>query len=190
MLTTIRLFPLSFVLLLPIAAVQADEYADTVKIFREAGESGSFFDKSYGYALFPTIGKAGVIIGGAYGEGRVYKQGQYVGDTTMTQGSIGLQLGGQAFSQIIFLEDARAYREFTSGNFEFGAEASAVGITAGASAQATTTGSSAGASGGKHDATTKANGFHKGMAIFTVAKGGLMLQAAVAGQKFTYTPNQ
>ena len=180
----------SFFLIAPLAVAQADEYEQTKTIFQNAGESGTFFGKSYGYALFPTIGKAGVIIGGAYGEGRVYKQGQYVGDTSMTQGSIGLQLGGQAFSQIIFFEDARAYREFTSGNFEFGAEASAVAITAGASAQATTTGSSAGASGGKHDATTKANGFHKGMAIFTVAKGGLMFQAAVAGQKFTFTPNQ
>jgi hypothetical protein len=108
----------------------------------------------------------------------------------MTQVTIGLQLGGQAYSQIIFFEDQRAFDEFTSGNFEFGAQASAVAITAAASAEATTTGSSAGASAGKHDATTTTAGteYHKGMAVFTVAKGGLMYEASIGGQKFSYTP--
>jgi len=105
----------------------------------------------------------------------------------MTQLTVGFQLGGEAYSQIIFFEDQRAFDEFTSGNFEFAATASAVAITAGASAAATTTGSSAGASGGKHDATTKGAGYHKGMAVFTVAKGGLMYEASIGGQKFSYT---
>ena len=105
----------------------------------------------------------------------------------MSQLSIGLQLGAEAFSQIIFFEDQRAYDEFTSGNFEFSADASATAITAGASASAKTTGSSAGASGGKKDATTKGS-YHKGMATFTITKGGLMSEAVVAGQKFSYTP--
>ena len=172
------------------ASAWADEYAGTIKIFKDAGESGSFFAKSYGYAVFPTVGKGGIGIGGAYGKGRVYAGGNYVGDTSMTQLTIGLQLGGQAYSQIIFFEDQRAFEEFTSGNFEFGAQASAVAITAGASAAATTTGTSAGASGGKHDATTTTAGteFHKGMAVFTVAKGGLMYEASIGGQKFSYTP--
>ena len=105
----------------------------------------------------------------------------------MTQVSIGFQLGGQAYSQMIFFEDKRAFDEFTSGNFEFGAQASAVAITAGAQAAATTTGSSAGASGGQKDA--KAYGsYYKGMAVFTVAKGGLMYEASISGQKFSYTP--
>jgi lipid-binding SYLF domain-containing protein len=172
---------------LPFAETRADEYSDTVKVFRDAGESGTFFGKSYGYALFPTIGKGGIGIGGAYGKGRVYEKGNYVGDTSVTQLSIGLQLGGQAYSQIVFFEDKRAFDEFTSGNFEFGAQASAVAITAGASAGATTTGSSAGASGGKHDATTVGK-YYKGMAVFTVAKGGLMYEASIGGQKFSYTP--
>ena len=182
---------LVFLLLtLPFAQVWADEYDDTIKVFKNAGESGTFFDKSYGYAVFPTIGKGGIGIGGAYGKGRVYARGAYVGDTTVTQLSVGFQLGGQAYSQIIFFEDKRALDEFTGGNFEFGAEASAVAITAGASAEATTTGTSAGASGGKHDATTTTAGteFHKGMAVFTVAKGGLMYEASIGGQKFSYTP--
>jgi len=163
----------------------ADEYDDTIKVFQEAGQSGKFFKNSYGYALFPTIGKGGVGIGGAHGKGRVYVGGKHVGDTSMTQLTAGFQLGGQAFSQIIFFEDKRAFDEFTGGNFEFGAQATAVAITAGASAGASTTGSSAGASGGKNDAATVGK-YYKGMAIFTVAKGGLMYEATVGGQKFNY----
>ena len=137
--------------------------------------------------MFPKIGKAGVGVGGAHGKGRVYAEGKHVGDTSMTQLTAGLQLGGQAFSQIIFFEDKRAFDEFTSGNFEFGAQATAVAITAGVSAGAGTTGTSAGASGGKHDANTVGQ-YHKGMAVFTVAKGGLMYEATVGGQKFKYKP--
>jgi len=169
------------------AAARADEYDDTIQVFKEAGESGSFFDNCYGYAVFPTIGKGGIGIGGAYGKGRVYATGTWVGDTSVAQLTVGFQLGGQAYSQIIFFEDKRAYAEFTSGNFEFGAQATAVAITAGASAQATTTGSSAGASAGKRDANTVGS-YRKGMAVFTVAKGGLMYEATIGGQKFSYTP--
>ena len=165
----------------------ADEYADTIKVFKNAGESGKFFDKAYGYAIFPSIGKAGIGVGGAYGKGKVFEGGKVVGDTSMTQATIGLQLGGQSFSQIIFFEDARALKEFTGGNFEFGAEAAAVAITAGAGAKTTTTGSSAGASGGRNDAKTVGK-YYKGMATFTVAKGGLMFEASLGGQKFSYKP--
>jgi lipid-binding SYLF domain-containing protein len=105
----------------------------------------------------------------------------------MKQLSFGLQMGGQAYSQIIFFEDQRALDEFTSGNFEFGAGASAVALTAAASASAGTGGGGVSASGGKKDATT-GGGYYKGMAVFTIAKGGLMYEAAVAGQKFKYEP--
>ena len=183
---------LGLLLALPFASGWADEsadakYNDTVKIFKNAGESGGFFGNSYGYAVFPTIGKAGFVVGGAYGDGRVYAKGKHVGDTSVTQLSVGFQLGGQAYSQIVFFEDKRAFDEFTGGNFEFGADIGAVAITAGASASTSTAGSSAGASGGKHDATTVGN-YHKGMAVFTVAKGGLMYEASVSGQKFSYKP--
>jgi lipid-binding SYLF domain-containing protein len=173
-------------LLLSVSPLSADEYSETIQIFRDAIESKGFFGTAYGYAVFPTIGKGGIGIGGAYGKGRVYAQGQYVGDTKMTQLSVGFQFGGQAYSQIIFFEDQRAFNEFTGGNFEFGAQASAVAITAGAQAAATTTGSSAGASGGKKDAINYGN-YYKGMAVFTVAKGGLMYEASISGQKFSYT---
>ena len=99
------------------------------------------------------------------------------------------QLGGQGYSQIIFFQDKRAFDEFTTGKFEFGAQATAVAITAGASASLNTAGNSASASGGKHDATT-AGSYNKGMATFTVAKGGLMYEASIGGQKFTYTPKK
>lgn len=165
----------------------ADEYQDTIEVFRKAGESGKFFQTAYGYAVFPTIGKGGIGVGGAYGKGRVYEKGRYVGDTSMAQVTVGFQLGGQAYSQIVFFEDQRAFREFTSGSFEFGAEASAVAITAGAGAKAGTAGASAGASAGRHDAKT-VGVYNKGMATFTVAKGGLMYEASIGGQKFSYTP--
>ena len=162
----------------------ADDYTDTIDVFKKAIPSG-FFEKSYGYAVFPTIGKGGMGVGGAHGKGRVYAKGVHVGDTSMSQLTIGFQLGGQAFSQIIFFEDERAFTQFSSGNFEFGAQATAVAITAGASATATTTGNSAGASGGKNDAKSVGE-FYRGMAIFTVAKGGLMYEASIGGQKFNY----
>jgi lipid-binding SYLF domain-containing protein len=181
---------LALVLLaLPAIPAWADEYDDATKVFLNAGESGEFFSKAYGYALFPSIGKGGVGIGGAYGKGRVYVKGKVVGDTSMTQVTAGLQLGGQAYSQIVFFEDERSLKEFTSGNFEFGAEASAVAITAAAGVKGSTAGSSAGASGGKNDAKTKGK-YNKGMATFTVAKGGLMYEASVGGQKFKYTPRK
>jgi hypothetical protein len=166
----------------------ADEYADTVEVFRKAGESGQFFGKSYGYAVFPTIGKGGVGLGGAHGTGRVYAGGQYVGDTSMTQVTLGFQLGGQAYSQMIFFQDKKAFDRFTSGNFAFGAQANAVAITASASAQATTSGSGAGASATSKNART-VSAYQDGMAVFTVAKGGLMYEASIGGQKYSYKAN-
>ena len=102
---------------------QADKWTDTIDLFKNAGESREFFGKSYGYAVFPTVGKAGLGIGGAYGEGRVYRGGVAVGRTKFSQLSVGWQAGGQGYSLIIFFEDKRAYDDFTSGSFEFGAQA-------------------------------------------------------------------
>lgn len=178
--------PLAFAgLVLASALVFADEYSDTVDVFKKAGESAKFFESAYGYAVFPSIAKGGLGVGAAHGNGRVYEQGKYVGDASMTQVSVGLQAGGQAFSQVIFFEDKKSFDEFTSGNFEFGAGVGAVAITAGASASTGSTGTSTGHSGNKEDATTHGK-YHKGMAVFTVAKGGLMYEASVAGQKFKY----
>jgi lipid-binding SYLF domain-containing protein len=182
-----RAFGLAPVLLLIAGIAHADKYSDTIQLFRNAGESASFFHKSYAYAVFPTVGEAGFVVGGALGKGHVYVHGRLVGNTTMGQVSGGFQAGGKAYSQIIFFEDKRALNEFKSGSFEFTAGASAVAITAGASASAGTSGASAGASGGQKDA--RATGvYEKGMAVFTIAKGGLMYAATIAGQKFSYKP--
>jgi len=162
----------------------ADEYSDTQKMFVDGGAQ-TYFTEAYGYALFPTIGKGGIGIGGSYGEGKVYQQGSYVGNTSMAQITVGLQMGAQAFSQVIFFQDERSFTEFTSGNFEFGAQATAVALTAGISAEATTKGSAAGISGGKNNANLIGQ-YSKGMAVFTIAKGGLMYEASLGGQKFTY----
>jgi lipid-binding SYLF domain-containing protein len=166
-------------------AVWADDDAQTIQLFKNAGESGGYFSGSYGYAVFPTIGKGGLVIGGAHGDGRVYARGKYIGDTSMTQVSVGLQAGGEAYSEIIFFHDKAALDNFTSGNFEFGAGVNAIAITAAASATTGTTGSGAAASGGKKDAKTKGS-YHDGLAVFTIAKGGLMAEISVSGQKFSY----
>jgi lipid-binding SYLF domain-containing protein len=174
--------------LLAAGAVQADNYSDTIALFKNAGDSALYFSRSYGYAVFPTIGEGGFILGAAHGKGRVYVSGRLVGDTAMTQLSAGFQAGGKAYSQIIFFEDKRALDEFESGSFEFSAGASAIAVTASANASAGTTGATSGASGGEKDATTNSGGYQKGMLVFTIAKGGLMYAAAIAGQKFSYTP--
>ena len=168
-------------------AYAGNKYSETTDLFRNAGESSSFFHHSYAYAVFPTVGEAGLGVGGALGKGHVYVHGQLVGDTTMGQVSVGFQAGGKAYSQIIFFEDKRALDKFETGTFEFAAGASAVAITAGASASVGTNGTSAGASG-TEDHARATGAYEGGMAVFTIAKGGLMYAAAIAGQKFSYTP--
>jgi lipid-binding SYLF domain-containing protein len=171
------------------SAYAAGGYRETIENFKHAGASAAFFDRSYAYAVFPTVGEGAFIVGGAHGNGRVYVHGKWVGNVTLTQVSIGYQAGGKAFSQIIFFEDKRALDEFESGNFQFDADASVVAVTAGASASASTDGTSAGASGGQKDATT-AGEFRKGVVTFEIAKGGLMGQVAVGGEKFKYSPKE
>jgi lipid-binding SYLF domain-containing protein len=180
---------LALVALLAMSGVaSANKYVDTIALFKNAGESANFFSSAYGYAVFPTVGKGGLIVGGAHGSGHVYEKGKYIGNTSVTQISVGFQAGGQAYSQIVFFEDKRALDEFTNGNFEFEAGVSAVAITAAAGGTAGTTGASATASGGKKDAKTVGSAYYKGMAVFTIVKGGAMYQATVAGQKFTFDP--
>jgi lipid-binding SYLF domain-containing protein len=170
------------------ASPDAADYQKTIALFKGAGESASYFRRSYAYAVFPTVGEGGAFfVGGAGGKGGVFVHGNQVGETKMGQVSVGFQLGGKAYSEIIFFQDKSALDNFESGNFEFGADASVVAVTAGAGASAGTSGASAGASGGQKDSVTE-GGFYKGMAVFTIAKGGLMYKAVIAGQKFTYHP--
>lgn len=169
-------------------AAHADEFTDTIDVFKKSKAVQPFFKNAYGYAVFPTVGKGGIVIGGSYGTGQVYKNGKVTGEVSLIKGSIGWQLGGQAFSQMIFLEDKRAYDKFTSGEFEFDATASAVAITAGAQAKAGTEGTTAGASAGPATGVQAKASYHNGMVVFVHAKGGLMYEASIGGQKFTFKP--
>jgi lipid-binding SYLF domain-containing protein len=167
-------------------AAEVQDYSRTIKIYEESPLVREFFYNSYGYAVFPTVGKGAFTIGAAYGRGQVYRGGRVTGNTALYHLSIGFQLGGQAFSQIIFFQDKRAYDEFTSGSFEFEANASAVVITAGAQAQVGTKGSTAGASAGPATGAQARTTYVKGMAVFVHAIGGLMYELALGGQRFTF----
>ena len=178
---------LAFCILFVGKAFAADDYSRALNNFSHAKETKQYIQSAYGYALLPTVGKAGFGLGAAYGKGRVYKQGEYTGNTSLTQVSVGFQIGGQAYSEIIFFKNKSTYDNFVSGNVEFNAQVSAVAINFGASAQAGTTGNSAGA-GQSGGVQTAAGDYVDGMAVFTAAKGGLMLEASVAGQSFTFEP--
>ncbi|MGA8709366.1 MAG: YSC84-related protein [Steroidobacteraceae bacterium] len=166
---------------------RATTYPEAISLFKSAGASAAYFSRSHAYAVFPSVGAGALGVGGAFGRGHVYVHGRYVGDAKMTQLSVGFQAGGKSYSEIIFFEDKRSLDEFESGSFAFGADASVVAITAGANADAATNGTSTGASAGERDAITRGK-YTNGMAVFTIAKGGLMAAAAVAGQKFSYEP--
>ena len=168
-----------------IGVAQAGPDSDTTALFKNSNQSLQFFSKSYGYAVFPTIGKGGLGVGAAHGSGHVYQHGRRIGRVTMNQVSVGFQAGGEGYSQIIFFEDKNALAQFTAGNFEFNAGVGAVAITTSASGSAGTDGSAVSASADKKDAVT-AGVYNHGMVIFTIAKGGLMYNATVAGQKFSY----
>ena len=165
---------------------QADSYSNTIEVFKKSPAAQPFFENAYGYAVFPTVAKGGIGIGGAYGKGRVYRGGEVTGTTSLIKATIGFQLGGQVFSEIIFFQDKRAYNEFTNGSFEFDAAVSAVAITAGAQAKAGTEGVTAGASAGPATGTQAKTNYRKGMAVFVHTKGGLMYEAAIGGQKFSF----
>jgi len=186
-----RITTLFFAIVLAMAlatSAQADKFSDTIAVFKKSEAVKPFFDNAYGYAVFPTIGKGGFGIGGAYGKGRVYQAGKLTGKAKLMKLSFGFQVGGQAFSEIIFFQDKRAYDEFTSGQFEFDATASAVAITAGVQVKAGTEGVTAGASAGPATGKQAKASYHKGMAVFIHAKAGLMYEAAIGGQKFSFTP--
>lgn len=163
----------------------AQEDKAAIAAFMESDVVKKFHDSAYGYAIFPTIGKGGFGIGAAHGKGRVYRGGKKTGNVSMTQVSIGFQAGGQAYRQVVYFQDKRAFDEFTSGEFEFSAQAEAVVITASAGASAGTEGTSASANEAQSETS-----YHNGMIVFTMGKGGLMYQAALGGQKYNYTPSK
>jgi len=165
------------------AAATLQECQATVAKFRELGNVSEMMAESYGYAVLPTIGKGGIGVGGAGGTGCVFAGNEHTANLSMGQVTIGWQLGGQSYSQIILFKNSDVYNDFMSGQFEFGADVAAVALTYGAQAGATTKGASASAGDTKGIGAWK-----RGMAVFTVAKGGLMYEASVGGQKFSIKP--
>ncbi len=170
------LFLFSLLLILPAFAqtggwnpkLKEDADAALSKMIESTPKLETFKNEAYGYVVFPKVTKAGIGIGGAAGKGIVYKDHVPVGNSKLKQASIGLQLGGQQYSEVIFFKDKEAFEKFTNGNLKFDAQASAVAITEGASADLSYSG---------------------GVAVFTQTKGGLMYEASIGGQHFTYKPN-
>ena len=149
----------------PEAVVKAEE---TIKKFKEKDPGMEiFFQEAYGYAVFPGVGKGAVGIGGAHGSGTVFQNGDAIGKVNMTQITVGIQLGGQAYSEVIFFEDETTMEGFKDGKLEFAAQASAVAVDLGASADVA---------------------YENGVAVFTMTKAGLMYEASIGGQKFKFRP--
>lgn len=166
-----------------VAGSDAEADKDAIAAFMKSDVVRDFHESAYGYAVFPDIGKGGFGVGGAYGKGGVYRDGKKTGNASMAQVSIGFQLGGQVYRQVIYFQDKRAFDDFTSGNFEFSAQAEAIAVTASAGVSAGSEGTSASANSEQSEAR-----YHKGMVVFTMGKGGLMYQATLGGQKYNYTP--
>jgi lipid-binding SYLF domain-containing protein len=152
---------------LPVLSAQKNVPGVIAKFKEKDPRIAKAFSEAYGYAVFPTVGKGGIGVGGARGKGWVYEQGKRIGKATLTQLTIGLQFGGQAYSEVIFFQDKAALDDFTRGNFEFDAQVSAVAVTARAAGDLP---------------------YRKGIAVVTMAKGGLMYEASVGGQKFSFKP--
>jgi len=141
---------------------------ETITKFKGADPSMKvFFEKAYGYVVFPGVGKGGFIIGGGHGDGWVYEKGIHIGRASLTQLTVGAQIGGQSFSEIIFFQDKKTLDDFKKGNWELSAQASAIMVKEGASKDAS---------------------YDNGVAVFTMPKKGAMVEASVGGQKFKYTP--
>ena len=148
-------------------AMSSDAQAALMRM--EARDDGlqALLNDSYGYAILPSVGKGGFIVGAAHGGGEVYRQGMLIGYTALTQGSVGAQAGGQEFSELIVFKDQWSLDRFIAGNYSFDANASAVALKAGAAAAAS---------------------YKDGVAVFTLPTGGLMFEASIGGQKFSYQP--
>jgi lipid-binding SYLF domain-containing protein len=147
---------------------KANEAQEAIAAFKATDpDLEIFFENAHGYAVFPSVGKAGMGIGGAYGKGVVYEQGEEIGKTTLKQVSMGFEFGGENYREIIFFENQETLDDFKKGNYELDAQASAVALKKGASKNAD---------------------FDEGVAVFTQTKGGLMFDVSVGGQKFTFDP--
>ena len=167
---TTGLMGLSALALVTVPA-RAQKEADVQEVIQEFQKKDpgmqTWFQDAYGYAVFPNVGKGGLVVGGAHGDGLVYERGKLIGKTSLTAVTFGLQAGGQSFREVIFFKDKTALDDFTRGNFEFQGGLSAVALKEGVS---------------------KSLNYNKGVAVVSAVKGGLMAEASVGGQKFKYEP--
>jgi hypothetical protein len=167
---------------------EIEDLSAVINEFRSIPAVAPYFDSAYGYAVWPNIARGGFGVGGATGRGQIYRGGEVTGFSRLIDVTVGFQLGGQAYRQVIFFENEAAYIEFTSGNFEFDATASAVAVTASAQASASTQSSQATAGTSGLAGTAAGAGYFRGLQVFTMALGGLMYQATIGGQKYNFTP--
>ncbi|HUL50445.1 MAG TPA: YSC84-related protein [Gemmatimonadales bacterium] len=163
------LFVLPVLVATPVIAMDTHEdVTQTIATFKKKDPGiDKFFQEAVGYAVFPTVGKGAIGIGGAHGSGELLTGGKAIGKVSLNQVTVGLQLGGQSYSEIIFFETQKTFDSFKSGDFAFAAQASAVALASGAAANAA---------------------YRGGVAVFTAAKGGLMYEASIGGQKFSFKP--
>ena len=169
-------------------AQEIQDFTRTIDNFKTSPLVQQYFDHSYGYVVYPTVGKGAFVVGFAHGKGQVYRRGYVTGTSALYHFSIGFQAGGQAFSEIIFFQDQRAYEEFARGGFEFDAKAAVVAVTAGATAQAGSTGNSTSVSAGPTNANQSGPNYVRGLAVFVQTKGGLLVEVALGLQRLTFVP--
>jgi lipid-binding SYLF domain-containing protein len=168
-------------------AQRVRDVSDAVELFQSIPHVAPYFETAYAYAVWPRIGRGGLGIGASRGRGQVYVDGQMTGFSTLTEVSIGFQAGGQAYRQIVFFQTREAYERFTRDTYEFDAQAQAVAVTASAEAGAGTSGARAAAGAGNPN-TAVGGGYTNGMQVFTMAEGGLMYRATIAGQRYRFEP--
>jgi len=146
-------------------ALHADVEAKLKEFKSEDPGLGQLLKDAHGYAVFPEVGKASLVVGGSYGQGEVYEEKKLIGYATMSQFTVGVQVGGDTFSELILFESKEALDRFKSGKVEFAANASAVLVRAG---------------------TAKVNDYEQGVKTLAMSSGGMLLEAAIGGQKFTF----
>ena len=168
-------------------AQRVRDVSQTLDLFRGIPQVAPYFESAYGYAVWPRIGRGGLGVGASRGRGQVYVNGQMTGFSIHTEVSIGFQAGGQTYRQIVFFQNQAAYEAFTRDSFEFDASAQAVAVTASAEVGAGTTGARTSAGVGSPNAAI-GGGYTNGMQIFTMAEGGLMYKATLAGQRYNFEP--
>ena len=164
------------------------DFSDAIDAFKAVPAVQPFFDNSYGYVVWRRIARGGFGIGGATGRGQVYVDGEVTGFSRVLDISVGLQLGGQVYRQIIFFENKAAYEDFTDGGFEFDAQAAAIAVNASAQASSGTQGSQAAVGAATTSELAAASVYHNGTRVFTMARGGLMYQITIAGQRYNFRP--